>query len=168
MPRALQADSAVRVLALAFGSSFKAWTILHVLFYRRVFSFSVLPHLVLLWIRLVGCISACWCHVYFINVCSWRSWMNGSWKDVDWKDDLTFATCSTDKAIHTCVVGEDFPRQTFTGMLDIGVDDDVGRCKHWNIQMNTSDIYNWNCKFIFSLSLSLCMVYCPVPQGIYR
>ncbi|CAM9784759.1 unnamed protein product [Hapterophycus canaliculatus] len=35
--------------------------------------------------------------------------------DVDWKDDLTFATCSTDKAIHTCVVGEEYPRQTFTG-----------------------------------------------------
>lgn len=37
-------------------------------------------------------------------------------QDVDWKDDLTFATCSTDKAIHTCVVGEEYPRQTFTGM----------------------------------------------------
>lgn len=36
-------------------------------------------------------------------------------QDVDWKDDLTFATCSTDKAIHTCVVGEEYPRQTFTG-----------------------------------------------------
>ncbi|CAM9201813.1 unnamed protein product [Laminaria digitata] len=38
--------------------------------------------------------------------------------DVDWKDDLTFATCSTDKAIHTCVVGEEYPRQTFTGHTD--------------------------------------------------
>ncbi|CAM9408411.1 unnamed protein product [Pylaiella littoralis] len=38
--------------------------------------------------------------------------------DVDWKDDLTFATCSTDKAIHTCVVGEEYPRQTFTGHSD--------------------------------------------------
>ena len=36
-------------------------------------------------------------------------------QDVDWKDDVTFATCSTDKAIHTCVVGEELPRQTFTG-----------------------------------------------------
>lgn len=36
---------------------------------------------------------------------------------MDWKDDLTFATCSTDKAIHTCVVGEEYPRQTFTGQL---------------------------------------------------
>lgn len=40
-------------------------------------------------------------------------------QDVDWKDDLTFATCSTDKAIHTCVVGEEYPRQTFTGWLYI-------------------------------------------------
>lgn len=40
-----------------------------------------------------------------------------SYQDVDWKDDLTFATCSTDKAIHTCVVGEKYPRQTFTGQL---------------------------------------------------
>lgn len=38
-------------------------------------------------------------------------------QDVDWKDDLTFATCSTDKAIHTCVVGEEYPRQTFTGVI---------------------------------------------------
>eukprot|EP00904_Undaria_pinnatifida_P014117 jgi/Undpi1/9836/HiC_scaffold_27.g12290.m1 len=38
--------------------------------------------------------------------------------DVDWKDDITFATCSTDKAIHTCVVGEEYPRQTFTGHTD--------------------------------------------------
>ncbi|CAB1113606.1 unnamed protein product [Ectocarpus sp. CCAP 1310/34] len=38
--------------------------------------------------------------------------------DVDWKDDLTFATCSTDKAIHTCVIGEEYPRQTFTGHCD--------------------------------------------------
>lgn len=36
-------------------------------------------------------------------------------QDVDWKDDLTFATCSTDKAIHTCIVGENYPRQTFSG-----------------------------------------------------
>ncbi|CAN0018476.1 unnamed protein product, partial [Choristocarpus tenellus] len=35
--------------------------------------------------------------------------------DVDWKDDVTFATCSTDKAIHILIVGEEYPRQTFTG-----------------------------------------------------
>ncbi|KAG5177831.1 WD40-repeat-containing domain protein [Tribonema minus] len=38
--------------------------------------------------------------------------------DVDWKDNVTFATCSTDKAINILAVGEAFPKQTFTGHTD--------------------------------------------------
>lgn len=38
--------------------------------------------------------------------------------DVDWKDDLTFASCSTDKCVHIVQVGSDTPLQTFTGHTD--------------------------------------------------
>mmetsp|Transcript_22403 Transcript_22403/g.55540 ORF Transcript_22403/g.55540 Transcript_22403/m.55540 type:complete len:948 (-) Transcript_22403:932-3775(-) len=38
--------------------------------------------------------------------------------DVDWKDDNTFASCSTDKTVHICRVGENRPLKTYTGHTD--------------------------------------------------
>eukprot|EP00549_Striatella_unipunctata_P000138 CAMPEP_0118679966 /NCGR_PEP_ID=MMETSP0800-20121206/4086_1 /TAXON_ID=210618 ORGANISM="Striatella unipunctata, Strain CCMP2910" /NCGR_SAMPLE_ID=MMETSP0800 /ASSEMBLY_ACC=CAM_ASM_000638 /LENGTH=774 /DNA_ID=CAMNT_0006576029 /DNA_START=284 /DNA_END=2608 /DNA_ORIENTATION=+ len=38
--------------------------------------------------------------------------------DVDWKDDTTFASCSTDKTVHICKVGEASPLQTYNGHTD--------------------------------------------------
>ena len=38
--------------------------------------------------------------------------------DVDWKDDTTFASCSTDKSIYVCRLDEDKPVRHFTGHRD--------------------------------------------------
>jgi transducin (beta)-like 1 len=38
--------------------------------------------------------------------------------DVDWKDDITFASCSTDKRVLICRVGEDRPLRIYSGHLD--------------------------------------------------
>jgi len=38
--------------------------------------------------------------------------------DVDWKDDTTFASCSTDKTVHICRVGMPRPLKTYTGHAD--------------------------------------------------
>mmetsp|Transcript_13340 Transcript_13340/g.37558 ORF Transcript_13340/g.37558 Transcript_13340/m.37558 type:complete len:1067 (-) Transcript_13340:1264-4464(-) len=38
--------------------------------------------------------------------------------DVDWKDDNTFASCSTDKTVHICRVGSNRPLKTYTGHTD--------------------------------------------------
>ncbi|MGK3751537.1 MAG: WD40 repeat protein, partial [Bacillariaceae sp.] len=38
--------------------------------------------------------------------------------DVDWKDDNTFASCSTDKTVHICRVGSEKPLKTYTGHTD--------------------------------------------------
>jgi len=38
--------------------------------------------------------------------------------DVDWKDDTTFASCSTDKRVLICRVGVDHPLRVYTGHLD--------------------------------------------------
>jgi len=38
--------------------------------------------------------------------------------DVDWKDDCTFASCSTDKTVHICRVGAERPLKTYTGHTD--------------------------------------------------
>jgi len=38
--------------------------------------------------------------------------------DVDWRDDETFATCSTDKMIHVCNVGEEKPQARLSGHTD--------------------------------------------------
>ena len=38
--------------------------------------------------------------------------------DVDWRDDETFATCSTDKMIHVCQLGSEKPIKTFSGHVD--------------------------------------------------
>ena len=35
--------------------------------------------------------------------------------DVDWRNNNSFATCSTDKLIHYFKLGETFPLKTFTG-----------------------------------------------------
>jgi len=38
--------------------------------------------------------------------------------DVDWKDDTTFASCSTDKTVNICKVGVSRPLKTFCGHTD--------------------------------------------------
>ena len=38
--------------------------------------------------------------------------------DVDWKDDATFASCSTDKCVHICQVGKQEPLKTYKGHTD--------------------------------------------------
>jgi len=38
--------------------------------------------------------------------------------DVDWKDDYTFASCSTDKTVLICRVGQQKPIKTYTGHTD--------------------------------------------------
>ena len=38
--------------------------------------------------------------------------------DVDWKDNTTFASCSTDKTVHICRVGMKRPLKTYTGHTD--------------------------------------------------
>lgn len=38
--------------------------------------------------------------------------------DVDWKDDLTFASCSTDKTVLICRVGSSLPLHQYTGHTD--------------------------------------------------
>lgn len=38
--------------------------------------------------------------------------------DVDWKDDTTFASCSTDKTVHVCQVGSDRPLRSYSGHTD--------------------------------------------------
>mmetsp|Transcript_15718 Transcript_15718/g.22363 ORF Transcript_15718/g.22363 Transcript_15718/m.22363 type:complete len:753 (-) Transcript_15718:41-2299(-) len=38
--------------------------------------------------------------------------------DVDWKDDSTFASCSTDKTVHICKVGSQEPLHTYSGHID--------------------------------------------------
>ena len=38
--------------------------------------------------------------------------------DVDWKDDTTFASCSTDKTVNICRVGVPHPLKTYTGHND--------------------------------------------------
>lgn len=35
--------------------------------------------------------------------------------DVDWRNNVSFATCSTDNMIFVCKVGENRPVKTFTG-----------------------------------------------------
>lgn len=37
---------------------------------------------------------------------------------MDWKDDTTFASCSTDKRVLICRVGVDHPLRVYTGHLD--------------------------------------------------
>jgi WD40 repeat protein len=49
--------------------------------------------------------------------------------DVDWRNNTTFATCSTDKAIHVCRLGEQRPIKTFTGHTD------EVRCVHCAAQL---------------------------------
>jgi hypothetical protein len=38
--------------------------------------------------------------------------------DVDWKDDMIFASCSTDKSVNICQVGSPAPLQTYVGHTD--------------------------------------------------
>ncbi|RDX65081.1 WD40 repeat-containing protein HOS15, partial [Mucuna pruriens] len=38
--------------------------------------------------------------------------------DVDWRNNVSFATCSTDKMIHVCKIGENRPIKTFSGHQD--------------------------------------------------
>ena len=38
--------------------------------------------------------------------------------DVDWRNNSSFATCSTDKLIHVCKIGDTAPQKTFQGHAD--------------------------------------------------
>ncbi len=38
--------------------------------------------------------------------------------DVDWRNNNSFATCSTDKLIHVCKIGDTAPMKTFQGHTD--------------------------------------------------
>lgn len=38
--------------------------------------------------------------------------------DVDWRNNSSFASCSTDQKIHVCRVGEERPLRTFVGHED--------------------------------------------------
>lgn len=38
--------------------------------------------------------------------------------DVDWRNNTSFASCSTDKLIHVCKLGEHGAVKTFTGHTD--------------------------------------------------
>jgi transducin (beta)-like 1 len=38
--------------------------------------------------------------------------------DVDWRTNTTFATCSTDKMIYVCRLGDNQPIKTFAGHED--------------------------------------------------
>ena len=41
--------------------------------------------------------------------------VSGPTLDVDWRNNVSFATCSTDKMIHVCKIGENRPIKTFSG-----------------------------------------------------
>ena len=43
---------------------------------------------------------------------------NGATLDVDWRDNVSFASCSTDNNIYVCKLGEEQPVRKFTGHKD--------------------------------------------------
>lgn len=74
--------------------------------------------------------------------------------DVDWKNNHTFASCSSDKTIHVCKIGETSPIKTFTGHTDevnticwdptgslLASCSDDGTCKVWSMDSD-SFLYN--------------------------
>lgn len=59
--------------------------------------------------------------------------------DVDWRNHNTFATCSTDKRIHVCRIGEQKPIKTFTGHNDeVSEHQQLMSCKRKHVDMTAS------------------------------
>ncbi|WVZ17988.1 hypothetical protein V8G54_005310 [Vigna mungo] len=59
--------------------------------------------------------------VWNIKTGEWKQlfeFHTGPTLDVDWRNNVTFATCSTDKMIHVCKIGENRPVKTFSGHQD--------------------------------------------------
>ncbi|XP_027942733.1 WD40 repeat-containing protein HOS15-like isoform X2 [Vigna unguiculata] len=59
--------------------------------------------------------------VWNIKTGEWKQlfeFHTGPTLDVDWRNNVTFATCSTDKMIHVCKIGENRPIKTFSGHQD--------------------------------------------------
>jgi transducin (beta)-like 1 len=72
--------------------------------------------------------------------------------DVDWRDDSTFATCSSDKFIHICEVGAQKPVKTFEGHMEevnaiqwspsgelLASCSDDKTAKIWSVSQSTND-----------------------------
>ena len=72
--------------------------------------------------------------------------------DVDWRDDGTFATCSSDKFIHICEVGAQKPVKTFEGHMEevnaiqwspsgnlLASCSDDKTAKIWSVDQNSND-----------------------------
>ena len=72
--------------------------------------------------------------------------------DVDWKNDYTFASCSTDKSVHICQVGSYEPLRTYRGHTDevnavkwdpsgtlLASCSDDCTAKVWNVADSTTD-----------------------------
>lgn len=70
--------------------------------------------------------------------------------DVDWKNNNTFASCSSDKTIHVCKLGDSSPLKTFTGHTDevnticwdpsgslLASCSDDGTCKLWSMESDS-------------------------------
>ncbi|TKY75014.1 F-box/WD repeat-containing protein TBL1XR1 [Spatholobus suberectus] len=59
--------------------------------------------------------------VWNIKTGGWKQlfeFHTGPTLDVDWRNNVSFATCSTDKMIHVCKIGENRPIKTFSGHQD--------------------------------------------------
>ncbi|KHN04465.1 F-box-like/WD repeat-containing protein TBL1XR1 [Glycine soja] len=59
--------------------------------------------------------------VWNIKTGEWKQlfeFHTGPTLDVDWRNNVSFATCSTDKMIHVCKIGENRPIKTFSGHQD--------------------------------------------------
>ncbi|KAL2346450.1 hypothetical protein Fmac_000450 [Flemingia macrophylla] len=59
--------------------------------------------------------------VWNIKTGEWKQlfeFHTGPTLDVDWRNNVSFATCSTDKMIHVCKIGEYRPIKTFSGHQD--------------------------------------------------
>ncbi|CAI9111350.1 OLC1v1011559C2 [Oldenlandia corymbosa var. corymbosa] len=52
--------------------------------------------------------------VYYVFDKSWRSFFTGPTLDVDWRNNVSFATCSTDQKIYVFKIGENHPIKTFS------------------------------------------------------
>ncbi|XP_027355742.1 WD40 repeat-containing protein HOS15-like isoform X2 [Abrus precatorius] len=59
--------------------------------------------------------------VWNIKTGEWKQqfeFHSGPTLDVDWRNNVSFATCSTDKMIYVCKIGENRPIKTFSGHQD--------------------------------------------------
>lgn len=53
--------------------------------------------------------------VYSISFLSITSFILGPTLDIDWQSSNCFASCSADKSIHICKIGQDKPCKSFRG-----------------------------------------------------